>query len=318
VLALTDPSGNNLVPLHDSLGSTLWMVNSSGQMQTTFTYTPFGAPSQSGTQSNYPYLFTGREWSDIGGVSQQYYTWARPYSPGLHRFIAPDPIGFAGSGTNLYAYVGNDPIDLSDPTGLRGLFAFVGELFTGTAFGADIQPTLCAGSGFFACAAAIDIAAVTAYELSGGGGGHASLPSVPPALLEAQLAQQLARHGFTPQYNSYDRPSPGTHFDPNQLRPVSDPRPYPNGRTGQQQQSSKSQADCLQANLETGEGSTVTPSCLVSTGLCIATGNPVACITGYVTCLYGLGVEIGCYRQSTGVQPPPLPPEAPVSPFWQY
>jgi len=112
----------------------------------------------------------------------------------------------------------------------------VGELFTGTAFNADITPALCAGSGFFACAAAIGIAAVTAavtgYELSGGGG-HASLPSVPPALLGAQLAQQLARHGFTPQCEVYDRPSPGTHFNPSQLRPASDPRPFPNGRTGQ-------------------------------------------------------------------------------------
>ena len=36
----------------------------------------------------------------------------------LHRFIPEDPLGFAGSGANLYAYVFNDPTNLNDPLGL--------------------------------------------------------------------------------------------------------------------------------------------------------------------------------------------------------
>jgi RHS repeat-associated protein len=66
---------------------------------------------------NTRYGYTGRELDAATGL--MYYR-ARWYDPQQARFITEDPIGFAGGDTNLYAYVGNDPINFTDPLGLEG------------------------------------------------------------------------------------------------------------------------------------------------------------------------------------------------------
>jgi len=60
------------------------------------------------------YTYTGREWDKETGL---YYYRARYYDPMEGRFISKDPIGFAGGDVNLYGYTGNNPINLTDPTG---------------------------------------------------------------------------------------------------------------------------------------------------------------------------------------------------------
>ncbi|MFM0079923.1 RHS repeat-associated core domain-containing protein [Paraburkholderia sediminicola] len=45
-----------------------------------------------------------------------YYYKARMYSPALGRFLQTDPVGTADD-LNLYAYVGNNPVNYTDPTG---------------------------------------------------------------------------------------------------------------------------------------------------------------------------------------------------------
>jgi len=50
------------------------------------------------------------------GVRETYR--ARYYNPTTGRFLSEDPLGFAGSGTNLYAYAAWNPISNKDPLGL--------------------------------------------------------------------------------------------------------------------------------------------------------------------------------------------------------
>lgn len=102
--------------LTDGLGSTIALVDESGAPVAEYDYTDYGETTQiAGDPSTYnPFLYTGQEWDAELGM---YNLRARHYSPSLGRFIARDPIGYAG-GSNLYSYVHGDPINFSDPTGL--------------------------------------------------------------------------------------------------------------------------------------------------------------------------------------------------------
>ena len=99
--------------LGDALGSTLALTDSTGTVQTQYSYEPFGKTTATGSASSSTFQYTGRENDGTG----MYYYRARYYNPALQRFISEDPIGFAGGDINLYGYVSNRPIDSVDPEG---------------------------------------------------------------------------------------------------------------------------------------------------------------------------------------------------------
>jgi RHS repeat-associated protein len=124
--------GSNNTILSDALGSALALTDSSGAVQTQYTYDAFGNAASSGSASSNSSQYTGRE-NDGTGL---YFYRSRYYSPSLQRFISQDPVGFASGDTNLYAYVGNDPVNLTDPFGTNPLAAAGAVCLEGAIVGA--------------------------------------------------------------------------------------------------------------------------------------------------------------------------------------
>jgi RHS repeat-associated protein len=113
----TPASGTASYLLTDALGSTVGLADTSGVVQTSYTYEPFGNTTVSGAANTNPFAFTGRE-IDSAGTLRLYDYRARAYSPTLQRFLTEDPMGFAGGAVNMYAYVGDSPLNFIDPLGL--------------------------------------------------------------------------------------------------------------------------------------------------------------------------------------------------------
>ncbi len=112
VFQRTDSAGARSL-LTDALGSTLALTDSMGTVQTQYTFEPFGNTTSSGSGTTNTFGYTGRE-LDAGNL---YFYRARYYSPSLQSFVSEDPLGFAASGPNLYAYANSSPTNLVDPAG---------------------------------------------------------------------------------------------------------------------------------------------------------------------------------------------------------
>lgn len=151
-------SRNGATLLTDALGSTVALV-SSGSVQTTYGYDAFGVAQVTGTASDSPFQYTGRENDGTGLLNYR----NRYYNPTWGRFISEDPIGLAGGDSNLYRYVANNPVQLNDPS---GNYAIVIPI---------IMDGLAIGSAYLACRYA------GACQGGGSGSGSGSTPSHPKA-----------------------------------------------------------------------------------------------------------------------------------------
>jgi RHS repeat-associated protein len=73
--------------LSDALGSALALADSSGVIQTEYTYEPFGKTTATGTSNTNHFQYTSRE----NDGTELYYYRARYYQPQLQRFVGEDP-----------------------------------------------------------------------------------------------------------------------------------------------------------------------------------------------------------------------------------
>ncbi|RII28372.1 MAG: hypothetical protein CXR31_00300 [Geobacter sp.] len=98
----------------DGLGSIAAISDQSANVVQSYLYSSFGNVTAS-TDFRNSFAYTGREWDKETGL---YYYRARYYDPMEGRFISKDPAGHNG-GINLYGYVGQNPINYGDPSGLK-------------------------------------------------------------------------------------------------------------------------------------------------------------------------------------------------------
>jgi RHS repeat-associated protein len=99
----------------DGLGSIVDITDANRNVVQSYGYDSFGMAKPSTSFIN-NYTYTGREFDKETGL---YYYRARYYDPMEGRFISKDPIGFKGGDVNIYAYVGNNVINKTDPMGLQ-------------------------------------------------------------------------------------------------------------------------------------------------------------------------------------------------------
>ena len=104
----------------DKLGSPRLVVNSAtGVVVQRMDYDEFGNVTADTNPGFQPFGFAGGLYDRDTKLVR---FGARDYDAATGRWTAKDPVLFEGGQANLYAYVGNDPVNFSDPTGLEPPF----------------------------------------------------------------------------------------------------------------------------------------------------------------------------------------------------
>jgi RHS repeat-associated protein len=96
----------------DERGSIVAITDAAGAVTAPNRYDEYGLPASTNVGR---FQYTGQKWLPVLGL---YDYKARSYDPRLGRFLEPDPIGY-DDGMNMYAYVGGDPVNFIDQTGLE-------------------------------------------------------------------------------------------------------------------------------------------------------------------------------------------------------
>ncbi|MEL7079104.1 MAG: RHS repeat-associated core domain-containing protein [Cyanobacteria bacterium J06582_2] len=133
VLVQENADGEVLWALTDHQNSVRVVLDNDGNIVNQIDYDSFGQiTSQTDVSVDFRFSYTGREFNEETGL---YYNRARYYDPNAGRFISEDPISFAAGDSNIYRYVGNNPLFYLDPSGFCGVGSSGGGDGDGNNFG---------------------------------------------------------------------------------------------------------------------------------------------------------------------------------------
>jgi len=108
------PDGTVLYYYQDRLGSTRALLDGTGQAVATYTYSPYGSLTSRTGMASTPFGYAGQYTDAESGLQ---YLRARYYDPATAQFLSRDPL--VDQTGQAYAYGADDPINATDPSGLR-------------------------------------------------------------------------------------------------------------------------------------------------------------------------------------------------------
>lgn len=177
LIAMVTPTDEVYCYQYNAIGSTVAVTNQFQDVVNKYAYDPFGNVVNQSETMPQPFKFVG-QYGVMTEPNGFYYMRARYYDPNVGRFISEDPIGFEGGETNLFAYVGNQPINRIDPSGEAGitiglegavaLFGFGGQAGIYGNVSHDLKKSWYEGWSWSVTASAGGGAAASVYGLSGG------------------------------------------------------------------------------------------------------------------------------------------------------
>ena len=118
-----DQDGEHMEPVYafrDHLGSTRALAGGDGSVLEQDSYLPFGLRWDDGSPQDPDnrFRFSGKEEQAFAGLPYIDFG-ARMYDPATGRWLTQDPLAEKYYGASLYAFCGNNPVNIIDPDGKR-------------------------------------------------------------------------------------------------------------------------------------------------------------------------------------------------------